>query len=158
MLFSTFSSTARIRSKIVSCFVSIAGVHNLIKATSSMILFCVAYFNCPESSEKTRIYRNNAAVSIIPDSSFNCIIFSVDTSRTSSILSDVFTRSKFLKYHVKSAVSCVRSLPCITSSSTTSSTPGTSVLITFRKSLLNTSVSTAPSTSKTCSYVTFCPR
>ena len=52
---------------------------------------------------------------------------------------------------VKSAAIWDNSLPCITNSSTVSMTRCTSIAISSRKSLLNTSVSTAPRTSRTWS-------
>ena len=72
-------------------------------------------------------------------------------SITSSIPSAVFTRRRFLKYQVKSETNCTSSRPCITISSSREMAPVTSPLRTTRSSLLNTSVSTAPSTSSTLS-------
>ena len=84
-------------------------------------------------------------------SSFRFARLSVDISMTYSRLSAVCTNIRFRRYQVKSVTNCTSSLPCMTISSNSSMHPNTFRSMTKRSNLLNTSVSTAPNTSRVMS-------
>ena len=89
--------------------------------------------------------------SAMADSSFRRFKLSVLMSMTSSRLSEACTSIRLRRYQVKSVTNWVSSLPCITISSRSCTHPSTFLSSIPRRSLLNTSVSTAPSTSSTLS-------
>jgi len=139
---------------------SIAGFASFINAISIKTRFCDEYLICPESSERILMYRIITSTLTICASSFKASILSADASITSIISSssDVLINIRFLKYHIKSLTNCPGSLPCIIISSRILRLVVTSESITLLVSLLNISLSTAPRTSSTLSYVNFCPK
>ena len=155
---SIIRSSFRIRSISDSSSFSASGLHSLISAISSMTRLLTEYRIELASSEKILINRISVSFRIIAASSRSCARFSVEISRISSISSDAFKSIRLRRYHVKSLTNCVKSRP---SRIRRSSSAIASVICSARinrKSSLNTSVSTAPSTSSTRSYVSFSPR
>ena len=139
------------RSRTESRLVSIAGLQSLISAISTSTRFWLAKRIWLDRSEKIRIYRISVSTSVISLSSLRSFRFSEETSIASSGFPEVFTRRRLRIYQVKSVTNCPSSRPPVIRSSKTWMEPVTSPPRTFRRSLLNTSVSTAPSTSRTLS-------
>ena len=98
------------------------------------------------------MYLITLSSSDIPASSRSLIIFSVEMSIIDAVSGDAMRSMMFLRYHTKSVTNWVSSLPCDAISSMMPTHPRVSRLIMPLKSLLKTSVSTAPRTSSVWSY------
>ena len=149
----TSSSSLPIRSARDSVSVSICGLASLISATSTCTLFCPANLIDCVSSESILIYLIISLPSSINASSLRRAIFSADISIMLSDSGDVLSISRLRIYHVKSDTNCDKSLPASISSSNSLMTPVMSPLIIIRSISEKTSVSTAPRTSNTSSYL-----